>query len=143
MDFIDQFFARLNLQQIQSFLLSGEERTDISHKDYKSRLDEAWKSLAAVLKQKFPEKEEYEQIACEANAYAGATGDVYMEIGLKCGAALALQFLIFNSQFLIVSPIRPAASAPPRLARSSSGPGRSCSWGRGSPRGCSPPRPGA
>ena len=91
MDHIDEIFARLNLQQIQSFLLSGEELVKINPKDYKSRIDEAWASLAAILKQKFPEKEEYEKIACETNAYAGVIGDVHMEIGLKCGAILAAQ----------------------------------------------------
>ena len=94
MNFIDQIFERLNLQQIQSFLLSGEELVKINPKDYKGRIDEAWETLAAILKQKFPEREEYEKIACEVSAYAGATGDVYMEIGIRCGVILAAQLLM-------------------------------------------------
>jgi len=94
MNHIDEIFQRLNLQQIQSFLLSGEELVEISHKDYKSRLEEAWKSLAAVLKQKFPEREDYENIAGEVFAYASVTEEVSIEIGMRCGAVLAMQLLI-------------------------------------------------
>ena len=94
MNHVDEIFARLNLQQIQSFLLSGEELGEISSKDYKSRIDEAWKPLTALLKQKFPETEEYEKIMSKVYACASTTENVHMEVGIQCGATLAVQLFI-------------------------------------------------
>ncbi|MCL2344026.1 MAG: hypothetical protein FWC62_09060 [Firmicutes bacterium] len=94
MSYIDEIFARLNLQQIQSFLLYGEELVKINPKDYQRRIDEAWASLSKMLKEKFPEQEEYEKIVWEVYAYASATENIHMEIGLKCGAVLEAQLLM-------------------------------------------------
>ena len=94
MDYIDKIFARLNLQQIQSFLPHGTELNAIDPKDYKSRIDEAWRPLEKTLKEKFPEQEEYEKIVWEVYAYASAAEDVHMELGLKCGAVLEAQLFL-------------------------------------------------
>ena len=93
MSYIDDIFARLNIQQLREFLLHGVECAEVSPRNYKQRLDEAWKPALELIKQRFPEMEEYEQITNKVQIYAAATEEVSMEIGLKCGAILAAQLL--------------------------------------------------
>ncbi|MCL2342488.1 MAG: hypothetical protein FWC62_01110 [Firmicutes bacterium] len=93
MSYIDEIFTRLDMQQLREFLLHGVECVEVSPRDYKQRLQEAWEPVTAILKQKFPETEEYEKITDEVQHYAAVTEDVSMEIGLKCGAILAAELL--------------------------------------------------
>jgi len=44
-----------------------------------------------MIQAKFPDMDEYEPIATEVYGYASEVEDVYMEIGLQCGMALAMQ----------------------------------------------------
>ena len=91
MSYIDAIFARLNLQQLRNFLMYGTETAEISPQDYKQRIAEAWEPVTAALKPHFPDGDEYEKITNEICAYAAVTEEVYMEIGLQCGAILADQ----------------------------------------------------
>jgi len=91
MDYIDEIFGRLNLQQISSFLLHGVPCNKISGKSYKQRMEEAWKDVLKMVKMKFPDEDD--EIYDGVYDYAGVTQDVYMEIGIKCGVVLAMQLL--------------------------------------------------
>ena len=93
MSYIDEIFARLDIQHLREFLLHGVEEVDITMKSDEERIDEKQKLAIEMIKQKFPDMDEYEQITCAVYDYAAAIEDAYMEIGMKCGAVLAVQLL--------------------------------------------------
>ena len=88
MSYIDDIFARLNIQHLREFLLHGVECAEISPLDYRQRVQEAWGPVSEALRSRFPEPEEYEKVTGHVQAYAGATENVSMEIGMRCGAIL-------------------------------------------------------
>ena len=88
MSYITEIFERANLQNIREFLLHGAECVEISEKNYKQRIDDAWKPALNTIQKKFPEMEENEKITVDIHHYASVTQDVYMEIGIKCGVLL-------------------------------------------------------
>jgi len=96
MNYIDAIFARSNIQQICHFLLYGTECVEIGPDDYKLRIEEAWEPVTAVLKQAFPDQDEYDKIANEVCNYAAVSQDAYMEIGMRCCLRLAAQLLIVH-----------------------------------------------
>ncbi|MCL2343501.1 MAG: hypothetical protein FWC62_06360 [Firmicutes bacterium] len=93
MSYIDEIFTRLNIQQLREFLLHGVDCVETSSRDYKQRLEEAWESVSEAIRLRFPDMEEYEAVTDKVDIYACVIQDVYMEIGLKCGAILAAQLL--------------------------------------------------
>ena len=92
MDYIDKIFARLDIQHIREFLLYGMECAQITPKSYQQRLDEAWEPVNAIIKNKFPCEKEQEEIIIELSRLTTVTQDVFVEIGMQCGAALTTQF---------------------------------------------------
>jgi len=100
MSYIDNIFARTNIQQLREFLLHGAECIEISSKDYIQRIEDAQKPILERIKKSFPDQEEHEKITSEVYGYAAVAEDVYMEIGLKCGAILEAQLLLpFTSRY--------------------------------------------
>lgn len=93
MNYITGIFDRLNIQHIREFLLYGVEGMEISDKTYEQRIDEAQKTAIGMIQKKFPDMNEYEIITSEVYHYVNTVQDVYMEIGMQCGAALAMQLL--------------------------------------------------
>ncbi|MCQ1528314.1 hypothetical protein [Lutispora saccharofermentans] len=93
MSYISEIFDRANIQQIREFLLYGVECAEISDKSYKQRIEESSKTAIAMIQAKFPDMNEYEKVTAEVYRYASTVEDVYLEIGLQCGIALAVQFL--------------------------------------------------
>lgn len=91
MNYISNIFKRAHIQQIREFLLSGAECVRINEKTYIERLEEAQKKAFDKLLDIIPDEEEYEEILSNIIGYIGETEDVYMEIGLQCGAMLAQQ----------------------------------------------------
>jgi len=65
--------------------------TELDGRSYRERVRAQEKMMAAFLRDKFPGEEERESAADKIYGYAGALQDVYMEIGLQCGFALAAQ----------------------------------------------------
>lgn len=94
MNYISEIFERLSLQHIREFLLHGADETNVSTQSYMERIKSAEKVATSTLHARFPNEDEYEKIADDVNALVSATQDVYMEIGLQCGVALATQILI-------------------------------------------------
>ena len=91
MNYIDEIFTRLDLQHIREFLLHGVEEMNISTKSYKERIDETQKPAVDFIRSKFPDMDEYETVTAKVYDYASACEEVYMEIGMQCGAVLAMQ----------------------------------------------------
>lgn len=93
MSYISRIFDRLDIQQIRQFLLYGTESMDISNAPYKQRLEDAEKIARKKIEEKFPMKEEYKDILGDIEIYTSTAQDVYMEIGMQCGAMLTIQLL--------------------------------------------------
>lgn len=102
MSYISEIFDRLDIQHIREFLLHGVECVELTDKPYKQRIDDARKPAIDFIYKKFPNQDECEKITDEVYNYASETQDVYMEIGMQCGATLALQ-LLSNAQTRVVS----------------------------------------
>ena len=93
MSCISGIFNRLDIQYIRGFLVSGTECPDFSDKTYKERIDEAENELFEKIKNKIPVVEDYDEIVDNIGNYAYEIQNVYMEIGMQCGAKLAAQLL--------------------------------------------------
>lgn len=93
MNYISEIFGRLSLQHIREFLLHGTAEASISTQSYFNRLKSAEKLCTGTLHNSFPNEDEYDRIINDIYALVTATQDIYMEIGLRCGAALAIQLL--------------------------------------------------
>ncbi|MCQ1530905.1 hypothetical protein [Lutispora saccharofermentans] len=93
MSYITEIFDRLDIQHIREFLLHGVECVEISNKSYKQRIEDASKSAIEMIEKKFPERDDCEKITSKVYNYSGTIQDVYMEIGMQCGAILAMQLI--------------------------------------------------
>ena len=93
MSYISQIFDRANIQNIREFLFHGVECVEVSTKSYTQRLEVCDKPLSAMLDEKFPDFSENEEITEKINDYYSETQNVYMEIGMQCGAFIAFQLL--------------------------------------------------
>ena len=91
--YIDEIFTRTDIQHIREFLLRGVECIKVNPKGYKQRIDEAQKDTIDIIKKKFPEMDDYEEILDKVYCYVSEAEDVYMEIGLQCGAILVTHLL--------------------------------------------------
>ena len=92
MSYIFEIFERLNLQQIREFLFHGVE-CDVSNETYRKRLEIAEEDVFKVIDENLPNKEERDKVVNEVHHYATISEEVYMEIGMQCGAILAMQLL--------------------------------------------------
>ena len=96
MDCISDILARANLQQIREFILYGSESLDVSKKDYLQRLTEAREAAIVAIDEKVSDPAAADALTELMFAYASSVGDVYMEIGMQCGASLSSQLLSKN-----------------------------------------------
>lgn len=90
MNYIDEIFARADIQQIRSFLADGADSVT-DPRSYKERLDGAERAMSARLHRDYPNQADYEEITRYIYEYGDALESVYMEIGLQIGAILAAQ----------------------------------------------------
>lgn len=88
---IAEIFHRMNLQHIREFLLHGVEQPEISADTYERRIKDAEGEMVKCLKEKFPEKAEYEKVTDKVYNALSVNQDVYMEIGIIAGMTLAAQ----------------------------------------------------
>ena len=93
MSYITEIFERLDLQQVREFLLNGVECVQVDGNTYRQRLEESGNPVFEMIEAKFPDKEENDKVAGYIHDYARITQNVYMEIGLQCGAVLAVKLL--------------------------------------------------
>jgi len=92
-NYTSEIFNRLNIQHIREFLLHGAECFDIRDKSYEDRIEELHKEAIKRVESGFSDRKESEAVVSEIYNYVSEVESVYMEIGMKCGAALAVQFL--------------------------------------------------
>ena len=90
MNYIDEIFARADIQQIRSFLMDGVDSVT-DPRPYKERLDSAERAMSVRLHRDYPKQADFEEIARYIFEYGDALESVYMEIGLQIGAILAVQ----------------------------------------------------
>ncbi len=91
---IPQIFDRINLQQIRNFLLTGGEAVNITDMSYEERLSKQQQYMTNKLKKKYPNFDEYVKIESEINKYLSDSEDIYMELGIQCGAMLMARLLL-------------------------------------------------
>lgn len=92
MDYISEIFAKANIQQIRSFLLYGADDT-VTEKSYIERLKEVEEPLMKILYENFDKTPEERDFVNMIHSYASINANVYMEIGMMCGASLVFQML--------------------------------------------------
>ena len=91
MDFSD-LLRRANLNCMEAFLLNGgESDIQMAEKTYSERLMEAEESASDFFQERFGETKELDEITAHFYRFAGVFQDVYFEIGLIAGAAIAFQ----------------------------------------------------
>ena len=93
MSYIPKIFDRANIQNITQYLLWKESVTKVSEKSYEQRLEEHKEPAIEIIESKFPDMHENDEIIGEIHKYAEVVQDVYMEIGMQCGAFIAFQLL--------------------------------------------------
>ena len=93
MSYITDIFDRLDLQQIREFLLHGVDCVQVSEESYKQRLENAKAPIFEMIEKNFSSEEEVDKISSYIHQYAGINQNVYMEIGMQCGAALVANLL--------------------------------------------------
>ena len=91
MGYTDEIFRRANIQHIREFLLNGVEAIEVNNKSYEQRIKDARNNVYSFIKDRYPDENDFEEITNAIFEYVNATQEVYMEIGLKCGAVLAMQ----------------------------------------------------
>jgi len=94
MSYISESFDRAHIQHVREFLLHGVECVEIKDNTLKQRIEEPQKAVTTMIQDKFPDMGENEKITDKMCDYVGAVQEVYMEIGLQCGAILAEQLLL-------------------------------------------------
>jgi hypothetical protein len=95
-NYTSEIFDRLNIQHIREFLLHGVPCCEISDKSYEDRIDELQKAVIERVESGFSDNREREAVISQIFNYVDAVESVYMEIGIKCGAALAVQLFSSN-----------------------------------------------
>lgn len=93
MSYISDIFDRADLQHIREFLVNGTECAVLDHDTYQKRLEKAQEAALEMIKANFPDTDEDGPIIGKLYYALGVYQDVYMEIGLKVGIMLAVQFL--------------------------------------------------
>ena len=90
MNYIDEIFARADIQCIRGFLQCGAD-CPVDKDPYKARLDRAGKEMTSQLHKLLPEREEYETAMTHICDHQGVVENVFMEIGPQVGAMLTAQ----------------------------------------------------
>lgn len=93
MSYISEIFERTNLQKIRSYLLSGVECKSTDNKTYKQRLDSIENLTFDKIEATLHNMKEYDELTNCISSYTTVTQEVYMEIGMKCGALILMQLL--------------------------------------------------
>ena len=93
MSYIAEIFERLDLQQIREFLLNGVECLKLSEDSYEQQIEASTKFVLDAIDKRIPEKDIAGEMADDVHHHASINGDIYMEIGMRCGAILAMNLL--------------------------------------------------
>ena len=89
-------FARMDLQEVREFFLTGNNPSAPKTEPYNIRLRNGTEPIYKRLEQDYADRSERETATSElANALI-AYSDVYMELGMKAGARLVYQLLLID-----------------------------------------------
>lgn len=81
------------MQKIRSYLLSDVECESTNNKTYKQRIDSIEYLTFDKIETTLHDMKEYDELTNCISSYTTVTQEVYMEIGMKCGALLIIQLL--------------------------------------------------
>ncbi len=93
MDSISRIFGRLNIQQLCSFLLFGQERMHLYPSDYQAELNHVVSDVYKMIDDHFETLDEHDAVSNLITELILTFEEIYFETGLKCGAALTLELL--------------------------------------------------
>ena len=86
-------FARMDIRQVRSFLLYGEESCEIQNADYDERLKKAEMIIYEILKNAYQENSAFQSALNDVNEAISICQEVYAEIGMKFAAKIMFQLL--------------------------------------------------
>lgn len=93
MDNLEKIFERASIQQIRSFILSGDRALELETGTQQERADRACRYASAFFERKFPDMKEFDEIFQEVVNYVCVVENAYMEVGMQVGMLLASQIL--------------------------------------------------
>ena len=93
-NFINEAFARMDLQQIREFLLHGVEDCNQTSQSYYIRLKEDSAAIYKRLSATYPDGESLDAANADLCQALSSYESVYTEIGMKAGARIIYQLLI-------------------------------------------------
>jgi len=93
-DYITKTFARVNLAQIRSFILTGEQERSQHGVNYEQRLDEASEPVYDRINKLYPSAREATEPTNELSHALSTFQEVGFEIGMKAGARLLYQLMM-------------------------------------------------
>lgn len=94
MDYIKEAFTRMNLRQLQHFLLYGTDDFEHERLPYSEWLKKESDPIHKRLELLYPISEEMDEAAADLAQALTAFEEVYMEIGMKAGARLLFHLLV-------------------------------------------------
>ena len=92
-EYINEIFARMNVQQFREFVLYGQEDKRTVTEPYHVRLKENSDPIYNLLNNLNLENAEHDKFADAISQALASHCAVYMEIGMKAGARLVHQLL--------------------------------------------------
>ena len=95
-EYVNEIFARMNLQQIREFTLYGTEDKHNDTEPYHVRLKQNSDPIYNRLRSIYSENPDHDKVMDELSQALASHCAVYMEIGMKAGARLVHQLLIEN-----------------------------------------------
>lgn len=93
-DYIKDAFARMNLQQIRSFLLYGTDDYTDETLPYRDKLKAESDPIYRRLQSIYPDEVELGSATADLSQALAAYEYVYMELGMRVGAGLLYQLLL-------------------------------------------------
>lgn len=93
MSYISDILDRVSVRKISRFFLISDTPVKDQGGDYKNRLDTAYDDIINFLKEKYTDEKEFMEMESRVNAFSGVHENVYMEIGMRCGARLTADLL--------------------------------------------------
>jgi hypothetical protein len=95
-EYINEIFARMNVQQFREFVVYGQEDKHTDTKPYHTRLKENSDPIYNLLRSLNLDTAEHDKFANALSQALATHCAVYTEIGMKTGARLIHQLLILD-----------------------------------------------
>ena len=89
---ISNIYELLEISQLRGLLQCGETEK-VSSESLEQRIKKANKRIYKILDKTIDDRKIYLKLESEINHYTSVCEDVYMEIGMKCGAILMMNLL--------------------------------------------------